>query len=458
MKKWLLICLAVLMAALCPVALAETETVEVEVHYQLDAYEDRVLTMPYNSSFSKVSGKAFSEGVRKITDGYTFTGWYFDPECTQAVNRNSKVKENTEIYAFWHAWTEDEAAMYAAFFDEYEKGLQICMGGSGYETRGYCDYYALIYEDIGDEVTPELVDTMKKLREALVPITEHPEDNIWPIWDEQMPTEAGAEDYDFTNAYDRVDFAPYIDAYLVADQSKAKGSIFVCSGGAYTARNNYCEADPTANFFRSIGYNAYVVNYRVSPYTANVDAPLDLQRAIRYVLYHAAEKGLGGTEHIATIGFSAGAFCVENQALYNYGTVMPNMIYTDYVCDDIDKVNFKVDVCMPIYGAFALPDDESSYNPDLPAFFLAFGTKDTLTGDGELEAFQSMWRKINVELHVYSDVPHAYGIGEGYEGANQMGWQIEAFLDVEFGYKPRVTDELTVWRGVTVGETTIVNN
>jgi acetyl esterase/lipase len=53
-----------------------------------------------------------------------------------------------------------------------------------------------------------------------------------------------------------------------------------------------------------LGYQAFVVNYRLRPYT-QAEGALDLARAVRHVRNHAAELGIDEND-IAVIGFSAG--------------------------------------------------------------------------------------------------------------------------------------------------------
>ena len=117
----------------------------------------------------------------------------------------------------------EQKALYEEYASELEQMKDIGMAGSIYETDGFTDYYNLYLntcvlgvKQTGEpEITQELVDEMKSLREALVPTGEAKEDVIWYIWDDEIPTEEGAEDYDFNTAADDSDFVPYICAYLV---------------------------------------------------------------------------------------------------------------------------------------------------------------------------------------------------------------------------------------------------
>lgn len=444
-RKFALLLMAVLCLNTTGLALAEETSYAVTLEYQLDGYVARTLSVSANTSMGRIESMAFAEGYSRTPEGFTFEAWYYDAALTDPVPRTLRINQDVTLYAAWTPWDDETRAMYDEYFAELALGLEICMAGSVYENDSFRHYYDIIYEVCVDDVknamtrsvTPELVAEMKAQREALVPTGWSAEEVIWYMWGDTIPTEAEAAGYDFTTAYDPIGFVPYMCAYLVKDQSQAKGNVFVCSGGANTKRNNNIEADPTAAFFQSIGYNAYVVNYRISPYV-NVDGILDLQRAVRYLRYYAEDKGIGGMENLVAIGFSAGAGKVYNLAISYYGDTTPDSVYADYVCDAVDAMSADIDVCIPIYGAGSLPED-GNYNPNLPSFFLASGAADR-AAMGAINAYQQLSELTNCELHIYAEVPHAYGMGYGYMGANQMGGQMEAFLDVEFGYSSRVLE------------------
>ena len=64
-----------------------------------------------------------------------------------------------------------------------------------------------------------------------------------------------------------------------------------------------------------MGYQCFVVNYRIVPYTMQESA-LDLQRAIRYVRAHAADYRIDPAD-IALVGFSAGGI-LNGEVLLNW--------------------------------------------------------------------------------------------------------------------------------------------
>ena len=59
------------------------------------------------------------------------------------------------------------------------------------------------------------------------------------------------------------------------------------------------EGAPVARRLAELGWQSFVVNYRVRPYTME-EGSLDLARAIRYVRSHAADYGID-SNHIASV-------------------------------------------------------------------------------------------------------------------------------------------------------------
>ena len=59
------------------------------------------------------------------------------------------------------------------------------------------------------------------------------------IWGDDMPVTTENVEAGFTvDSYDNADFRPFLVPYLVSDQSQAKGTLIVLSGGGNTTRSN----------------------------------------------------------------------------------------------------------------------------------------------------------------------------------------------------------------------------
>jgi len=180
------------------------------------------------------------------------------------------------------------------------------------------------------------------------------------------------------------------------DQSKVKGNMICVAGGGYFLRANYEEAYPAAEYFNSIGYNAFVLQRRVAPY-APLDSSLDLQRSVRYLRYHAKALGIVKTEIMLSVGFSGGGGTILGAVKNYYGDVLPTITYPDYVPDDVDMLNSDMNAIILIYSARGKINTK---NPNFPAIFAASGSDDPMFNTGMGEFFESARRyNKNVEMH-----------------------------------------------------------
>ena len=84
---------------------------------------------------------------------------------------------------------------------------------------------------------------------------------LWP--EGNMPTET---DYTVNNGnyQDGPDFRHYIVWYPVPDGIEVKEAVMVCPGGAFMFRSPN-EGAPVAERLSELGYQSFVVNYRVRP-------------------------------------------------------------------------------------------------------------------------------------------------------------------------------------------------
>lgn len=103
---------------------------------------------------------------------------------------------------------------------------------------------------------------------------------------------------------DPPDFRPNMKMFPAKEGMPVKGAVILCSGGAFAFRNNRGEGEPVARALNQLGYQCFVVNYRLRPYTQQEGA-LDLARAVRYVRSNARTYGIR-ERNIAVAGFSAG--------------------------------------------------------------------------------------------------------------------------------------------------------
>ena len=87
------------------------------------------------------------------------------------------------------------------------------------------------------------------------------------------------------NNSDGPDFIPNMEVFTIAESTAPKGAVIICPGGAFMFRSMQNEGYDVANMLTAMGYQCFIVNYRISPYTMRESAT-DLSRAIRLSLIH----------------------------------------------------------------------------------------------------------------------------------------------------------------------------
>ena len=124
------------------------------------------------------------------------------------------------------------------------------------------------------------------------------------LWEEGNVPARTKFTQDMTRYFDDWNFRPYVTAIPVREGVKPKGAVVLMAGGAYQFRGNYTDSLPTAAALRELGFQTFIVDYRLSPYTQEEGA-LDVARAVRFVRKNAEVYGID-PDDIAVMGFSAG--------------------------------------------------------------------------------------------------------------------------------------------------------
>lgn len=283
------------------------------------------------------------------------------------------------------------------------------------------------------------IDACIDAREALAQIRSFA-DSAWFIWGDSIPCAEDEATLEFTyESWDYPGFKPFLVPYLLKDQSAVKGNMIVVAGGGYSQRSNTGEGYPIAKDFNAMGYNAYVLQRRVAPYTGK-DVWMDMQRSIRYIRYYAEELGLGGIDTVLATGFSGGGGTISGAIVNCYGDIQPTIYDADYVPDAVDAVNSDLDVAIINYGpAYDLEamHDGGAYNgfvtdnPNLPAVMINAGQNDTtVPALYSLDLYRSLNGKTLVELHVFANATHGFGAGQ--DGNNSIFWipMADSFVDL----------------------------
>ena len=270
----------------------------------------------------------------------------------------------------------------------------------------------------------ELIEKAQKVRKSLVQ-TKSIEDSIWYLWNNDMPMAEDASELKFTvESYDNSDFKPFLVPYLLEDQSEVKGNMIIIAGGGYSSRGNSGEGYPVAEAFEELGYNCYVLQRRVAPYSED-DIWMDMQRSIRLVRSKIDELKLGGEDCIAASGFSGGSGTILGAIAKYYGDVQPVITDDTYTPDAIDAYSADLTVACTMYGPnYASIQDYQGLvteNENLPAFFIGGGADDDLTYADDFKLAASVKGKAPaVEIHTFANVGHGFGVG--ITGTNSILW------------------------------------
>ncbi len=185
--------------------------------------------------------------------------------------------------------------------------------------------------------------------------------------------------------------------------------IIVCPGGGYGILAIDLEGYEIAEWLSSLGYTAFVLQYRVPNKRAG--ALNDVQRAMRLVRSNADTWNLD-PEKLGILGFSAGgSLSARASTNYNIKTYQP--------LDDIDKISCKPNFAVLIYPAYLDKGENRSLTPELtidsdtPPMFI-FGTADDSHGNSALVMSTALRdHNIPVELHFLPTGGHGYGLRAG---------------------------------------------
>lgn len=255
------------------------------------------------------------------------------------------------------------------------------------------------------------------------------------LWKDTMP-------YEDKN----IDFIPTIEEYSVGSD----GAVIIFPGGGYAVRAPH-EGETIAKFFNSKGITAFVVQYRVAPYSH--PSPLsDAMRAVRYVRANA-EKYKINKNKIAVMGFSAGGHLAGSVSVH----------YDKYVydaTDAIDNESARPDasiLCYPVLDMLNYRHDGSKNNllgarpkcaeleymslykqvtDDTPPAFLWHTTTDSLVPVENPLMYASALAAHNIEfeMHIYPDGPHGMGLAE--DNAHVGQWKDSLIIWLEsLGWK-----------------------
>ncbi len=229
--------------------------------------------------------------------------------------------------------------------------------------------------------------------------------------------------------------------FLQRDQ-KMHGAVIVFPGGGYTHRSEK-EGEPVAAYLNSLGFHAFVLNYRVMPYHPYLGC-IDGKRAVKYLRANAEKWGIR-SDCIGVIGFSAGAgnACLAAETFDK----------TEYEMTDwIDGYSAKPDFCIFGYGALSLkneflsPSDlemverivpertreqyqkafscDELVREEMPPIFLWHTADDSRVGAGaSIEFVRRLQEKGNTyEFHIFPKGEHGHSVTDAEKIPGVCQW------------------------------------
>lgn len=186
--------------------------------------------------------------------------------------------------------------------------------------------------------------------------------------------------YDASVTGQSVTLTPY-----VLEGTTDAGCVIICPGGGYQHLATEKEGTAPALAFNENGIAAFVLEYRVKPYTYKAILS-DVFRAIRFVRYHAEEFGID-PDKIAIMGSSAGGH-LATMSLEHYDEDEQNL-------DAIDKVSAKPDYGILCYPVMSLQQP-----------YAHKGSRDNFLGDEASN--EEMLKKYSGDLGVTKDTPPCF--------------------------------------------------
>lgn len=356
-----------------------------------------------------------------------------------------------------YLWEIPEDASDEEFIKLMERNFRIIQAFELLFTEESYDAYSKVYSR--QYKRTKTLEDAQKVVEAQALLVQHTsiEDGAWFLWGTDETDNANGyawftgsigpvvddEEAELTeealdgSAMDGYGQGPVLIKCLLEDPTQAKGNIVVISGGGYTQRSNPAEGYAAVPCFNDLGYNCFLLQRRVEPYSVN-DIAMDLQRAIRLVRYYAAEEGWGGQDMIAAAGFSGGGSTICAQISMAYGAMTPaDEGASSYIADEIDALDSDLDAALLAYGAASSFETE---NTEIPALYITCGTEDEWAVPNSEALYEQYKDIVPCQLYIVEGAGHGFGVGQAStvpEGCAQWPIQADAFMQENLGFSAK---------------------
>jgi acetyl esterase/lipase len=224
---------------------------------------------------------------------------------------------------------------------------------------------------------------------------------------------------------------PTLTVHLPEKDVATGAAVVICPGGGYRALAIEYEGHDVAKWLNTLGVAGIVLKYRHRGTGYGHPAPLrDVQRAIRLVRANA-EKWHVDRKRVGVLGFSAGGHLASSAGTHFKDDVTERQ-------DDTDDQPCRPDFMVLIYPVITFeqtirhdgsmrnllgeePDpqlvetfsNEKRVTPETPPTFIIHGTNDrSVPVENAILLYETLHKAgVPVEMHLYRDGPHGFGLG-----------------------------------------------
>lgn len=231
---------------------------------------------------------------------------------------------------------------------------------------------------------------------------------------------------------------PDIKVFLPTRRNATGQAVIICPGGAYSGLAYDLEGVDYAKFLNTIGVVGIVLKYRLpasgNPAMGYQNPLADVQRAIRITRYHARKWDIN-PDKIGVMGSSAGGHLASTAGTH-FDLGRPN------AGDPVEAMSSRPDFMILLYpvitfnGPFANDVSRENLigkNPDTkladyfsnelhvkentpPVFIVHAGNDDGVPVENSLLFYEALRKhRIPVELHIFPEGGHGFGLGVGNE-------------------------------------------
>lgn len=218
--------------------------------------------------------------------------------------------------------------------------------------------------------------------------------------------------------------------YLIND-GKAHPFAVICPGGGYGAVCSFVEGKPFAEKLNELGYNAFVVYYRVKNKARYPNPQEDLERAIEEIFAHAEQWKLD-TESWSVWGSSAGghlaaSYCAEKRGGFRPSALV--LIYPVITMGEYTHIGSRDN----LLGKNATQEMieklsvEKQVDSDYPPTFVWYGTADETVASLNTGMLAAALERAGVPHRVeeYEGIGHGAGLAEGTVAEKWFGNAVE---------------------------------